>query len=284
MQAGYDYLLLRGHLQRRVARNAGLVLLAIGLCMLAAGGAYYGYAANARSGLSDLVVVVPAPPVVTPPAEVKQEPAPRLVPPFSPETISNISLYPGDSISVNSWGNPAGYETAAMREQALLQGFSPVESDDPDLAGPVAPATRIIIPAIGVDSTVRELSIRDLGDSRAYETPNNAVGHIPESVNAGQLGASWFFGHTESPLQGEGSVFYALQQVPERLKNGEVVYIFTDNGSERFLYRATETSVVHQDDIRLSESDGANIHLVSCVPRLVYDHRLIVTGVLVAKQ
>ena len=95
MQAGYDYLLLRGHLQRRVARNAGLILLAIGLCMLAAGGAYYGYAAKARSGLADLVVAVPAPSVVTPPAEAKQKPAPRLVPPFSPETISNISSTPG---------------------------------------------------------------------------------------------------------------------------------------------------------------------------------------------
>jgi sortase (surface protein transpeptidase) len=33
--------------------------------------------------------------------------------------------------------------------------------------------------------------------------------------------------------------------------------------------------------MKLYDNGEANIHLVACVPRLVYDHRIIVTGELV---
>jgi len=281
MEAGYDYLLLRGRFQRRFARFTGIFLLVFGILLLASGGAYYGYAAKARSNLDSLRVSVDFVPSL--PAGEPFVPPPRVVPSFSPTAISDTPLYPGDSLSVDSWTSPLSYEPLELREQVLLEGFTSVDPAGPAL-GPVAPANRIIIPAIGIDSTVTELSILNLGNSRTYETPKNAVGHIPETANAGEAGDSWFFGHTESPLRGEGSVFFTLQNVPERLKNGETVYIITDNGSERFLYRATGTKVVHQDDMRLTETGGNNIHLVSCVPRLVYDYRLVVTGELIASK
>ena len=140
------------------------------------------------------------------------------------------------------------------------------------------------MPAIGVDSKIAELAIRDLRGSRAYETPNNTVGHIPETADAGEAGSSWFFGHTESPVLGEGSVFFDLRKVPDMLRRGEDVFIITDNGLERYLYRATSTQVVYQDDMKLYDTGQATIHLVSCVPRLVYDHRLIVTAELIAQK
>ena len=146
----------------------------------------------------------------------------------------------------------------------------------------IQPSTRILIPSIGVDSPISELSILDLGDNRSYESPDNTVGHIPESADAGEQGTSWFFGHTESPISREGSVFFNLQKVPEKLRNGEDVYIITDNGVNQFLYRATSTKVVHHNDLRLDATPGANINLVSSVPRFVYDHRLVVSGELIA--
>jgi LPXTG-site transpeptidase (sortase) family protein len=88
----------------------------------------------------------------------------------------------------------------------------------------------------------------------------------------------------ESPLIGEGSVFRNLDQVPDKLTNGEEVQIITDNGTEQFLYRVTATRVVHEDQITLDGDGGPNIHLVSCFPRLVYDHRLIVDATLIAKK
>ena len=50
---------------------------------------------------------------------------------------------------------------------------------------------------------------------------------------------------------------------------------------DQYLYRITSTEVLHQDEMRLFNTGWASIHLVSCVPRLVYDHRLVVTGELV---
>ena len=265
MEAGYDYLLIRGRLQRRIASFTGVFLLVFGLLLLASGGAYYGYSAKAKSNLDGLAAVF----------------EPRTVNAITGSSASNVRLFPGKAVTADSWNNLYGYEPGYLREQSLLQGFSPVGETGVTIAD-IPPSTRILIPAIGVDSTISELSILDLGDSRSYESPDNTVGHIPESANAGQPGASWFFGHTESPISREGSVFFNLQKIPEKLRNGEDVFIITDNGLNQFLYRATSSKVVHQDDLRLDTAPYADINLVSSVPRFVYDHRLVVSGVLIA--
>ena len=203
---------------------------------------------------------------------------------ISAAAISSRQLYPGESLTAGSWSNPWAYESVAYREQVLLQGFSPIEDGVGPAGGAPAAATRLIVPSIDIDSTVRELSILNLDGSRAYETPSHVVGHIPESANPGESGSSWFFGHTESPILGEGSVFLGLMEIPDKLRIGEDVFIITDNGHQQFLYRATSSQVVHQNDMRLFDTDTATIHLVSCVPRLVYDHRLIITGELIAQK
>ena len=115
-------------------------------------------------------------------------------------------------------------------------------------------ATRLIVPSIGIDSSVKELEIFELGGSRAYETPSNTVGHIPETANAGERGSSWFFGHTESPIGGEDSVFFNLGDIAEKLHNGEEVFIVADNGGQQFLYRVTSSEVVHQADLSLYDT------------------------------
>ena len=162
----------------------------------------------------------------------------------------------------------------------MLKSFSPLGATGVTVAD-IPPSTRILVPAIGIDSTIDELSILELGDNRTYESPDNTVGHIPESPNAGEKGTSWFFGHTDSPINREGSVFFNLQKVPEMLRNGQDVFIITDNGANQFLYRATSSQVVHQDNLRLNATPDADINLVSSVPRFVYDHRLVVSGELI---
>ena len=59
MEAGYDYLLLRGRLQRRFFNFPGLFLFVIGAILLATSGTYYGYAAKARADLDSLNVTLP---------------------------------------------------------------------------------------------------------------------------------------------------------------------------------------------------------------------------------
>jgi LPXTG-site transpeptidase (sortase) family protein len=76
-------------------------------------------------------------------------------------------------------------------------------------------------------------------------------------------------------------VFFHLPHIAQQLRNGETVFVITDNGAHQFLYQITSTEIVHQDEMELYDTGRANIHLVTCVPRLDYSHRLIATGELV---
>jgi len=355
MEAGYDYLLLRGRLQRRFFNVSGIFVFVFGAILLATSGAYYGYAAKAHADLDSLNVTLPNPnaktsvgpgspgsltesqidqaqegvyphssPVqsegqsssqaVAPavqgtgtdggstegsgapkvgiggasgdpgedPVSASGSSNPLLVMPFS--AISNQQLFPGESLQASFWSNPLSYESASYRERILLQGFNAVNLNQGSPLGSGSPATRLIIPSIDVDSGVDELAILNLGGSRAYETPANTVGHIPETANAGEAGSGWFFGHTESPIQGEGSVFLNLSKIPGMLQNGEDVFVVTSNGERQYLYRITSSRVVPQEEMALHDTGKATLHLVSCVPRLVYDHRLIVSGELIGEK
>lgn len=267
MIAGYDYLTLRWRMAGfwNRTRIAACALLVTGGILAGVGGAYYGYAANAGNNLAKFEVeAVEIAPVWT--VEAADEGPEAVSQAFIPE----LSLYSGDV-----------KEIPAAMALSLPDGF---EVLSPYMYDPVAPATRMYIPSLRIDSNVIELSIMDLGDRRAYETPNYTVGHIPETANAGEPGSGWYFGHTESPILDEGSVFFNLQQVADELRAGKRVDIITDNGTEEFLYRVTGTRVVHEDDLVLETGDGSTIHLVSCVPRLVYDHRLIVDAELLARR
>ena len=61
MEAGYDYLLLRGRLQRRFFNVSGIFVFVFGAILLATSGAYYGYAAKAHADLDSLNVTLPNP-------------------------------------------------------------------------------------------------------------------------------------------------------------------------------------------------------------------------------
>jgi len=228
------------------------------------------------------VEAVPASPTVTEP--VAELAAVEVVPPDAEVLVSSYNaIYPGFQIHPKYWGDPlwAGTDPYTYGEVGRPDGFVALSAADGLARGLGAQAREIRIPAIGVDSAVKDLAVIDLGDSSTYETPNNVVGRIPTTAQAGETGNAWFFGHLESPIKGEGNVFQNLPQIPGMLKNGDPVYIsiVTDDGE--YLYQVTETEVVYQDDLRLSDSDDSTITLVACVPRLKYDYRLLVTGKLV---
>ena len=270
MIAGYDYLTLRwrtaGFWNR--TKIAACALLITGGILTGIGVAYYGYAEDSRANLAKFEVeAVEIAPVWTVSATVEgPDPVSQ---PFIPEA----SIYSGD-VS----------EIPPALALDLPYGFEVVSPSSIDPLPAVAPVTRMSISMLDIDSNVVELSIMDLGDRRAYETPKNTIGHIPETADAGEQGSGWYFGHTESPILDEGSVFFNLQQVAAELRAGRNVDIITDNGTEQFLYRVSGTRVVHEDELVLEDTGGPSIHLVSCVPRLVYDHRLIVDANLLARK
>ena len=300
---------------------AGIGLATTGVVLLAVVGAYYGYSIYAGSRLGDLNARVAKPvslpldaikagfvPVVA--ADTKPDTASGSLPPSvashasppnppvefasgrpPPATERQAvlvaiydAIYPGYQVHPKYWSAPlwAGVDPYVHEDPGLPAGFAALRGYDPvEPARGFGVARRISIPSIGVVSGVVELQILDLGDSLSYETPVNTVGHIPETSNPGQLGNGWFFGHLESPVRGEGNVFQHLPEIPKLLQNGDPVYITIESDEGEFLYQATETVQVHQDDLRLQDTENASITLVACVPRLVYDHRLLVTAELV---
>ena len=209
--------------------------------------------------------------------------------------ISGLRMYPAESISSSDWESPLEYEPLSYVQASMIQGFRSVGASDFAPTGTLESPTGIYIPSISVESAVEGLRILDLGDSRAYATPKHVVGHIPESSNPGEIGSVWLFGHLESPLAGEGNVFYNLPKIPDLLRQGRDVYTVVASEDAEYLYRITEAFVVHANDLRLDygqlqrmkpeyahlDPHGSNVHLVTCVPRLVYDSRLVVSGQLV---
>ena len=201
---------------------------------------------------------------------------------------SYSTLYPATRIHPKFWAQPLWsggepYVYSLTDPVGLPEGFRAASAvDDALRRGEGSTTSRIAIPLIEVDSETTELAILNLGDSRAYETPKHLVGHIPQSPNPGEVGNGWYFGHLESPIRGEGNVFHRLPEIPDLLRDGDDVFVELESADGRvFLYKTTRTEVVHQDEFRFYGADVAQITLVACVPRLVYDHRIVVTAELV---
>ena len=197
------------------------------------------------------------------------------------------AIYAGMEMHPKYWHEPLRAATDARVAVGLPEGFEPASAHDSlRFSAPKTEARRLSIPSIGVDSDVKELAIVDLGSSRAYETPKNTIGHIPETADPGELGNGWFFGHLESPFRGEGNVFQRLPEIAGLLRQfAEVgegsVYVVVESDTGEYLYEVVATQVVPAEELRLYDTDGVYITLVTCVPRLDYSHRLLVTAKLV---
>ena len=187
------------------------------------------------------------------------------------ERVSTESSYKKD------WDETAGEDTP--NDRALLSSFRAIDNTPPDHNH--SPPTRIRIPAINLDAQIRGLKILDLGNEKAYETPKNVVGHIPESASAGSVGNVWLFGHLESLILGEGSVFRNLPKIHDLLEDEQVVYTILDSDSGIYLYQVHKFEKIPMDDLSLWESDQAIVTMVTCWPRLKYDERILVTAKLV---
>ena len=242
---------------------------------------------TSATAASQAPIPAAANPVDTPPTDSTAQQSPTRAP-LPPSSYA--ALYPATQIHPKFWGNPLWADSepylyaAANPAPALPPGFRALSATEDALTpGEGAFTTRMTIPAIGVDSDITELAILNIGSANAaYETPAHLVGHIPQSPNPGELGNAWYFGHLESPIRGEGSVFKRLPEIPALLRDGDDVFIelATQDGNT-YLYKVSETEVMHQDDLRMYTADAARITLVACVPRLVYDHRILVTAELV---
>ena len=142
--------------------------------------------------------------------------------------------------------------------------------------------TKIVISEIGLNSKVSDLEIIDLGSSASYETPKNIVGHIPESVNPGGIGKSWYFGHLESFIRKEGNVFHMLPKIPELLNQNPSLFVHISTDKKTYVYQIYKTEVIPKEELYLDlKSDIPEAILVTCVPSFLYHSRLLVYSKLV---
>ena len=259
------------------------MLLLVGALLLALNGIYFGYTTYARNQVGDVAASTP---LLIPTddelwgsaATGSASPASEAEVPGSENLFSDLaSLYPGIRVAAQDWDHPRWAEPVVV---AAPPGFRPVALEELS-AQRTAPPTRIRIPAINLDAEVRGLEILDLGDARQYETPKNVVGHIPESANPGMSNNGWLFGHLESPIRGEGSVFRQLPQVHDLLRQGEDVYVIIDSADGSFLYQVRRFRTIPQEELSLWDSDTPMVTLVTCWPRFKYDDRILVEAELV---
>lgn len=271
-------------------------IIGFGLLLAVVGIGYLVYAELARSRLGDLVYKVPLAERaawLTAPVPVTNTDVPANDAPASePAGISNDSvgqehliaaqLFPARWTNPRYWAEPEWAGSAPYGAAGLPDGFIYINPADITAAiGTRSTAETLKIPAIGLTTSVYGLAVRDEGDRLLWESPVDIVGHIPGTARPGETGAGWYFGHLESPVRGEGNVFHNLPDVVDLIRH-DPVDIIVGSADGEFLYRVTETGFMHRDDLVLAESSDATVTLVTSYPNLVYDHRLLVTGELLA--
>lgn len=201
----------------------------------------------------------------------------------SPEQFA--SLHPGGSINPRYWSQPQWAGNLPFGGPQLPDGFIPVDPADTSISTLTGAGNtegrRMRIPAINLDATVDELELRDLGDTRQWSTPNRVVGHIPSTANPGEARLGWYFGHLDNFISNEGDIFRHLPKIAELIRF-DPVDIFIETDDAEYVYRVTGTRQLHRDELRLTDTNDAQIVLVTCWPFRVYDHRILVSASLIA--
>jgi len=197
----------------------------------------------------------------------------------STNSPSKFSMFP--AINEQTWSLSLDKEELVVPNDNIdLQYYDRWTSfylDKKFLVDGISKLNKIYIPTISVDSNLSGLEVQDIGDSNEYETPNKVVGYIPSTIEPNKKNI-WFFGHLESPLYGEGSIFKKLPEIPDLLRTGKDVFVYFDDDYFMYKYKVISSKVVHEDELTLYDTDSYSLTLVTCVPKWVYDHRLVITA------
>ncbi len=289
MEAGYDYLLLRRNPIREWLLP--LLLVTIGITALAGAGSYYTYAHFATAALTDMeTIVTQLKPSINSPTDKESFNIPqpsttnlpkKVTTPITSSDVSGQSVNIGDALNMSAWTDSQKYQPLDVVTSEAISGFTPVGPLTKFPMGSQSPAKRMLVPNLGIDSTVAPIFLSNTAINLEYKVPDKSIGHLPTTAKAGEHGSAWYFGHLESPILNKGSVFSNLPKIADMIRNGEDVFVIADNEKAEFLYKITSTKVVKADELTIHDSGIASIHLVTCIPRLVYDHRLIASGELI---
>jgi len=276
-----------------------IAVIGLGSLFALAGIGYLVYAEIARSRLGDLVyevspveregwVTAPLPAGRSSDTPASSDPSQDLEPDevttgsVTSESLEATLLFPARWTNPRYWSEPEWAGSLPYGSADLPDGFVYLNSAEIIRdSGVLSAADTLEIPAIRLSTSVYGLAVYDGGGDQLWESPVDIVGHIPGTALPGETGAGWYFGHLQSPVRGEGNVFHDLPDVVELIKHDPVDIIIGSTKGE-FLYRVTKTGFIHRDDLVLDQTSASTVTLVVSYPKLVYDHRLLVTGELLA--
>jgi sortase A len=170
--------------------------------------------------------------------------------------------------------------TATLDLTPTLSVPTPLPSPNP--TPQPQPPTRLAIPKIGVNSSIRPVSLRIEGDpnnpTTTWEEFTTGVAHYRDSANPGEAGNIILLGHNNT----HGEVFRRLSE----MATGDTIFVYTLD--RRFSYVVIETDVVRavgataQDkrahSYYLGPKPDQTLTLVSCWPYATYTHRVYVVA------
>lgn len=164
--------------------------------------------------------------------------------------------------------------------QAHLLPYAPMQPMAPALKPIVHPkqlAPRLIIPSIGLNSTIIEVGINEKGEMDVPSGEGNDVGWYKFGTVLGEMGSAVVDAH----------VFAAFRKLGE-VRAGDDIYVF-DNG--KTLHFKVEMRVIYPlpdvpRNMLFERNDAKRLNLITCAGELTkdrstYDRRLIVYAVLV---
>jgi LPXTG-site transpeptidase (sortase) family protein len=137
--------------------------------------------------------------------------------------------------------------------------------------------TRLVIPRIGLDTSVVLAPLAQIGPDRTWAVPAFRVGHAQYSAGAGDVGNTVLIGHVSS--REAGSVFRKLYQ----LRPGDFIRVWS--GGTSYEYAVTGSAIVARRDVAVVRwTPSPTLTLITCagawVPALDdYASRLVVRAV-----
>jgi sortase A len=191
--------------------------------------------------------------------ELNQEVAAALVQPtLTPTPLIGVVVLPSGHTPPTSPGGARPNDAEIPEHlRPLVQSLVNIPLPTP---GPEQ-ATRIQIPAIGVDAPVVQ------GDG--WEQLKKGVGQHVGTANPGERGNLVLSAHND--------VFGEIFRELDRLQTGDEVVIYTNQRS--YTYVVNQTTIVEPTQVDVMEATSQpTVTLISCYPYLVDNQRIVVTA------
>ena len=210
--------------------------------------------------------------------------APRATLPFTPAATRTAIAFATSSPT----SPPVTSQQAQQAEPTAVELVPTVPPPPPTLppVGRLSKPVRVVIPQIGVDSTVVAMSYKlvpdDSGQLNAiWNVPDSQVGHAINSANPGENG--------NVVLSGHNNLFARVFRKLYTLKPGDEITLYNAVG-QAFLYRVNQSYIVPEagasEQQRLANAgvllptSDARLTLTSCWPETSNTHRAIVIAAL----